>query len=386
MKAISKKVRDLFVEKYNSAPSLYFSPGRINLIGEHVDYNDGFVMPAAIDRGIYYAIAPNGGDRFNFYSVDFEEQFSTGKGEIRKSGGWKDYVLSVLNEFVTAGKEPGGFDCVFGGDIPIGAGMSSSAAVEGGLAFALNEIFNTGISRIELALLCQRAEHGFPGVNCGIMDQFANLMGKKDLVILLDCNDLSYEFLPLETWGYRIVLVNSKVHHALASGEYNRRRYQCEEGLILLKTTMMINSFRDIRKAENLERYRSVMGEEVYCRCKYVVEEILRTKKAATCLRENDLAGLGKLMYETHEGLSRLYEVSCAELDFLVQQARLNQAVLGARLMGGGFGGCTINIVAESGMQEFIEATGAAYEKKFGIVPETYIVETSDGTHQLTAG
>ena len=383
MKAIAEKVLRVFNEQYDKAPGLFFSPGRINLIGEHLDYNDGFVMPAAIDKGIYYAMASNGSDIVHFYSIDFEEQFTIDIKLIKKENGWKNYVLSVVNEFLLMGKPVGGFDCVFGGDIPSGAGMSSSAAVEGGLAFALNEIFNIGLNRIELALLCQRAEHNFPGVKCGIMDQFANMMGKRDQVILLDCQTLAYEYLPLETQNYKIVLLNSKVHHSLAAGEYNTRRRQCEEGIMVLKTKMTIYSFRDIGKAEDLQAYRSIMGDEVYYRCLYVVEEIQRTKKAASYLKQHNLSGLGKLMFDTHEGLSKLYDVSCAELDFLVREARKNPAAIGARMMGGGFGGCTINLIKETEVNDFIATCSSAYEQQFGIVPEAYIVETSDGTQTL---
>lgn len=380
MNVIGQKVLSVFKEKFSSVPTMYFSPGRINLIGEHIDYNGGFVMPAAIDKGIYYAIASNSSESIHIYSIDFNEQLFVDIRDIKKLTGWKNYVLSVVNELLLSGKAIKGFDCVFGGDIPAGAGMSSSAAVEGGLAFALNEIFNTGMSRTDLALLCQRAEHGFPGVNCGIMDQFANMMGKRDQVILLDCRNLVYEYLPMKMPGHQIVLINTKVHHTLASGEYNKRRNQCEEGMMKLKAKMNINSFRDIRKPEDLDAYRSILGDEVYYRCLYVVGEIHRTIQAAEYLKHQNLNDLGRLMYETQEGLSKLYNVSCAELDFLVQQARLNPAVIGSRLMGGGFGGCTINIVKETAMKDFIAMSSLAYEKEFGIVPEAYIVEISEGT------
>ena len=261
--------------------------------------------------------------------------------------------------------------------------MSSSAAVEGGLAYALNDIFNFGLDRVELALLCQRAEHNFPGVKCGIMDQFANMMGSKGQVLLLDCKSLEHEYLPLKLNGYKIVLLNSKVHHTLASSEYNIRRHQCEEGLMILKTQMILYSFRDISKPEELEGFETIMGTEVYNRCLYVVEEIQRTKSAAEFLKQNDVTAFGKLMYATHEGLSKLYAVSCDELDFLVQQAKADTAVVGARMMGGGFGGCTINIVKEAAAENFITKTSSAYHAQFNISPEAYIVETSDGTGKL---
>ncbi len=383
MNAIATNVLKTFTENFPAQPAMYFSPGRINLIGEHVDYNDGFVMPAAIDKGVYYAVAENGTDAIHFYSLDFDERFSIDIAAIKKASGWKNYVLSVVNEFLSSGKSIKGFDCVFGGDIPRGAGMSSSAAVEGGLAFALNDIFNCVFTPTELAQLCQRAEHNFPNVQCGIMDQFANMNGKKDQVLLLDCKSLSHEYLPLQLKGYTIVLLDTKVHHTLASGEYNKRRHQCEEGMKILKNGMGIGSFRDINKSEDLLAYKDMMGEEVYNRCLYVVEEIHRTQKAAEYLKQDNLIEFGKLMYATHEGLSNLYEVSCAELDFLVQQAKLNASVIGARMMGGGFGGCTINIVKEEGMNDLIEQSSIVYKKQFNIDLGYYVVETGDGTGKL---
>ena len=384
MNTVTDNIAKIFAENFSSRPAIYFSPGRINLIGEHVDYNEGFVMPAAIDKGIYFAIAKNGSDSIDFYAVDFAERFSVSINEVKRSEGWKNYVLSVIDEFMLMGKEIKGFDCVFGGDIPIGAGISSSAAVEGGLAFALNEIFECGRDRIELAKLCQRAEHGFPEVKCGIMDQFANMMGRKDHVILLDCRDLSYQYIPLLLDGYQIVLLNSKVHHELASGEYNLRRKQCDEGLMIIGSDSPVRSFRDIQNWENLLAYEPLMGEEVFMRCMYVVQEIDRTKKAAELLGQNDLIEFGKLMYATHEGLSRLYNVSCAELDFLVEQAKADPDVIGARLMGGGFGGCTINIVMEDAVDDFIKKVSKSYLRDFQIKLEAYIISSADGTERIS--
>jgi len=383
MNSIATLVLKHFGENFSGSPKLYFSPGRINLIGEHIDYNDGFVMPAAIDKGIYFAIDENQTDTLHFYSIDFNEHFAISIQDIQINNGWRNYVLSVVNEFKLLGVSLKGFNCVFEGDIPLGAGMSSSAALEGGLAFALNEMFSVGLSREDLALLCQRAEHNFPNVKCGIMDQFANMMGKKDQVILLDCKTLQHSYFPLVKEGYKIVLLNSKVHHSLAAGEYNIRRQRCEQGLAILRSLLSIQSFRDITSADELEIGKSAMTLEQYNCCKYVVEEIGRTKTAAKLLQSNDMQGFGKLMYATHEGLSKLYEVSCSELDFLVDQAKLFPAVIGSRLMGGGFGGCTINLVEATGVENFIEQTIIAYEQQFKIHSEAYIVETSDGTANL---
>ena len=390
MNTIASKVNDIFKKNYSSTPHLYFSPGRINFIGEHIDYNDGFVMPAAIDKGIYYAIALNNTDDINFHSVDFDEKLTINIRGIKKMTGWKNYVLSVVNEFRIPfsiyGEGAGmraGFDCVFGGNIADGAGISSSAAVEGGLAFGINELFKFGYSRKELALLCQRAEHNFPGVMCGIMDQYANMFGKKDHVILLDTRSVEHQYFPLQLEGYEIVLINTKVHHSLASSEYNVRRKQCEEGLGILKKEKGINSFRDIKSEEELLPFKDKMTGKVYDRCKYVVEEIIRTQAAAKLLQQNNLIEFGKLMFKTHEGLSKLYEVSCKELDFLVEKAKENKDVIGSRMMGGGFGGCTINIIKKESVKGFLSNSTTAYQKKFKIDAEVIEVEVGDGTHEI---
>lgn len=383
MNEIITQVKKIFSEKFQGDPGIYFSPGRINLIGEHVDYNDGFVMPAAINKGLYYAIRPNVTDTANFYSVDFNESHSTKLDAVESQTGWKNYVLSVLNEFLLADKNIGGFDCVLAGDIPRGSGMSSSAAVEGGLAFALNEIFNAGFDRKDLALLCQRAEHNFPNVKCGIMDQFANMFGKKDQVMLLDCRSIEHNYFPLQLEGYEIMLVNSKVHHSLASSEYNQRRLQCEEGLAVMKANDGISSFRQVDGSFSMQKYKALLPDAVYDCCAYVVDEIERTQKAAKYLQENDLFNFGKLMYQTHWGLSNQYKVSCKELDFLVEFAQKNEAVIGSRLMGGGFGGCTINLVKKDLSAIFSEEITTAYKNTFGIEAEIYRVQTSDGTHRI---
>ena len=384
MNSTAVAVLKSFTESFSSQPKIYFSPGRINLIGEHVDYNDGFVMPAAINKGVYYAIAENGSNEIHFHAMDFNEWLSIGISNFKRMNGWKNYVLSVINEFLLLGCNIRGFNCVFAGDIPRGSGMSSSAAVEGGLAFALNEMLHTGLTRVELALLCQRAEHNFPNVNCGIMDQFANMMGKQEQVLLLDCRSMQHQYFPLHMKGYKIVLLNSNVQHTLVSGEYNIRRQRCEEGLSILKSRLNIQSFRDITRVEDLQVYKSNMPEKVYNCCLYVIEEIARAKKAAVHLQEDNLIAFGKLMNATHEGLSKLYEVSCEELDFLVALAGKDSNVIGSRLMGGGFGGCTINLVAEEGIDQFIKETSKAYQQYFDIIPEAYIVETADGTKEVT--
>lgn len=377
------KVKDAFSERFKEEPHLYYSPGRINLIGEHVDYNDGFVMPAAIDKGICFAIALNNSEKINCYSVDFDESISVPVSDIKKMAGWKNYVLGVVNEFLKLKLSVPGFNCTFGGNISIGGGISSSAALEGGISFSINELCNFKMDRKELALLGQRAEHNFPGVMCGIMDQYANMMGKKDSVILLDCKNVSHEYLPLNIEGYQIVLINTKVHHSLASSAYNQRRSECEEGLKILKRELNINSFRDIKNPADLIPFKTEMEQNVYKRCLFVVEEIHRTKTASDLLKSNDITGFGQLMFETHSGLKNLYEVSCRELDFLVGIAAKNKGVIGARLMGGGFGGCTINIVKNNDADRFLSVALTAYKKQFNIEAEHYEVNVVDGTGSI---
>ena len=286
MNSTAVAVLKSFTESFSSQPKLYFSPGRINLIGEHVDYNDGFVMPAAINKGVYYAIAENGSNEIHFHAMDFNEWLSVGISHFKRMNGWKNYVLSIINEFLLLGCTIKGFNCVFAGDIPRGSGMSSSAAVEGGLAFALNEMLHTGLNRVELALLCQRAEHNFPNVNCGIMDQFANMMGKQEQVLLLDCRSMQHQYFPLHIKGYKIVLLNSNVQHTLVSGEYNIRRQRCEEGLSILKSRLNIQSFRDITRVEDLQVYKSNMPEKVYNCCLYVLKKLPVPKKLLCICRK----------------------------------------------------------------------------------------------------
>lgn len=383
MDKLLTEIQSVFKERFSEEPTFFYSPGRINLIGEHIDYNDGFVMPAAIDKGIYFAIGLNNSEKINCYSIDFDESISIALSEVKKMDGWKNYVLGIVNEFQKLNLPIKGFNCVFGGDIPIGGGISSSAALEGGISFGLNELCNFKMSRKDLALLGQRAEHDFPGVKCGIMDQYANMMGKENTVILLDCKNVTHEDIPLNIEGYEIVLINTKVHHSLAGSEYNQRRKECEKGMEILKNNLGIHSFRDIKNPDELLPFKNEMGEKVYRRCLFVVEEILRTKKAADYLKESNINGFGELMFQTHTGLKDYYEVSCKELDFLVKEAKENKNVIGARLMGGGFGGCTINLVKHEAVESFLSKILPAYQKEFNINAETYKVKVVDGTHEI---
>ncbi|MBP6431481.1 MAG: galactokinase, partial [Ferruginibacter sp.] len=343
----------------------------------------GYVLPAAIDKGIYFALAKNNSSVINIYAADFDEMLSVDRNEIQPISGWKNYVLSILNQFKNLNKNIEGFNCVFSGDIPSGAGLSSSAAVEGGLAFALNDVFNIGLSKFELVQLCQKAEHGYPNVKCGIMDMYANIFGKQNHVLLIDCKINTHEYYQIQLGNYKVVLFNTNVNHSLASGEYNIRRQNCEEGLAILKNELNINSFRDIEDVSMIDSCKTKMRNEVFNCCKYVIEEIWRTKKAAAFLQNNNLTEFGKLMFKTHEGLDKLYNVSCAELNFLVNEVSGNSNVLGARLVGGGFGGCTINIIKDDVVNDIINDVSKKYSKIFNKNLSTYIVNLYNGTNKL---
>ena len=382
---LAKKVKKIFLEKFHKEPLIIFSPGRINMIGEHVDYNDGYVMPAAVDKGIYFAIAENNSEVASFYAADLNEEFSIDLNSIAKDRGWKNYVMGIMDQLQKKKYQLRGFDCVFSGDVPVGAGMSSSAAVECGLGHAIDLLFNLKIDRVLLAKLGQKAEHEFPGVNCGIMDQFANMMGKKDHVILLDCRSMEYNYLKLPLGNYSILLINSKVHHSLASSEYNVRRQQCEEGILYLKKFLPeILSLRDVCEPDLLKN-KEGMNPEVYERCLFVVQEIKRALSAAKSLEQDDLIEFGKLMYASHDGLAGLYKVSCDEIDFLVDHAKQNPNILGSRIMGGGFGGCTINIIHRDHSDQFANSVIEAYKKKFNIVAESYSIRLENGTSLVNA-
>lgn len=379
-----QEIKQTFIEKFGMQPVMIKSPGRVNLIGEHTDYNDGFVLPAAVNKAIYFAIKPNNLAMFRFYSFDLDESYETKIDAIEKCDKqWANYLLGVIAQFVNDGEKIAGFDCVFGGDIPLGAGMSSSAALEGGLAFAINQLYTCNYSTLELVKFSQKAEHDYAGVQCGIMDQFAVMHGKANQVIKLDCRSYEYELFPLDMSDFMLILVNTGVKHSLASSAYNTRRNECKAGVELLKKyDASISSLRDV-SLDFIQKHESEFDATVFKRCTYVIEENQRLQKACDALLETDFIEFGQQMYASHYGLKDKYEVSCHELDFLVNIAENVDGVIGARMMGGGFGGCTINLVKKEAVETFKNQIIASYKTPEGETPQIIEVGIEEGTHQI---
>jgi len=368
-----------FQQQYNNKPLVVAAPGRVNLIGEHTDYNSGFVLPGAVDKRIYIAIGKNYEGVLNVWANQYDQQFSFNLEEIHPVDGWPTYLLGMMYHFRKDGHLLSGVDVVIDGNVPLGAGMSSSAAVCSAFGFALNELFGLGLSRMAIALTGQKTEHLFAGVKCGIMDQFASLHGKKGHLMKLDCRSLQYEYIPFDFPDYKIVLVNTMVSHSLASSEYNVRRQQCEEGVsVIQKYFPSVASLRDIG-IDQLEQHKAELNALVYRRCNFIINENRRLQEGCEFLKKSDLASFGQMMYEAHEGLSNWYEVSCEESDFLVAQAKLFDGVMGARQMGGGFGGCTINIIRNEAIENFSSYIRNSYMQQFNVVPEIYITQIEDG-------
>lgn len=381
-----QSVKEHFITRFQQEPLLVRSPGRINFIGEHTDYNDGLVLPAAIDKEIIFAIAP-AESKSIIFSLDYNESLEIDIRDPKPVAGpgWANYLLGMLRQFVDRNLLVAPFNCVFGGNIPVGSGLSSSAALECGFGFALQALNSWQISRTEMARMGQWSEHNFAGVRCGIMDQFANMMGKEEHVIQLDCRSMEHRYFPANLREYSIVLFNSGVKHSLASSEYNIRRIECEEGVdILARKNPRIKSLRDVSMTE-LNTMRTQMPGQVFNRCRYIIEEIERVEQASNDLQQGNLWAFGRRMFETHEGLSKLYQVSCEELDFLVSQVSERKEVLGARMMGGGFGGCTINIVENAAANDVINAVKNQYNRQFGIDAEVYIVQITAGTGLISS-
>lgn len=374
-------IQTKFVEIFNKEPLMVRAPGRINLIGEHTDYNEGFVMPAAIDREIIFGISRSNDSRSFFYSINYGERFEVDltKPQPVDRPRWANYLLGVLYRYIEKGYSVRPFYCAFGGNVPLGAGMSSSAAMECGFALALSEVNQLNVPKREMITIAQWAEHHYAGVQCGIMDQFASVMGKEGHVIVLDCRSLTHQYSPLNLKDYGIVLCDTKVKHSLVDSEYNARRKECEAGVaILCGHYPEVKSLRDVSVAM-LEKHRDQFQGKIFNRCFYVVTEIDRVQKASQDLEKGDLKAFGEKMYQTHEGLSDLYEVSCEELDFLVKEARQFKEVPGSRMMGGGFGGCTISLVRNDFAEQFIGHMKGKYSKKFAIDMATYQVKVVEG-------
>ena len=386
------KIQEKFQTLFGEPGDLYASAGRINLIGEHTDYNGGYVFPGAIDCGIMAEIKVNGTQKVRAYSIDFDEFVEFGLQEEDAPGQqWARYIFGVCRETVKRGGKVEGFDTVFAGDVPLGAGLSSSAALESTFAFALNDIFGNGIDKFDLAKIGQSTEHNYCGVKCGIMDQFASIFGKAGSLIRLNCKTLEYKYFPFKPEGYRLVLVDSCVKHELASSAYNKRRASCENAAAAIRKNHPEVEFLsdakrvwldEVRTEIPEEDVRTEIPEEDFLRAEYVIDEVQRVLDVCDALERGDYETVGEMMYQTHFGMSRLYEVSCEELDFLNKLAR-KMDVTGSRVMGGGFGGCTINLVKDELYDAFIEEAVKQFTEKFGHAPKIYPVVISDGARKL---
>jgi galactokinase len=415
-------IRSQFLNHFNQSPAIVVkSPGRINLIGEHIDYNHGFVLPASIDKFIEVAIGKRTDGLIEMVALDLEQTIIVPTHNLTPhTTQWVNYIIGVVDQtlnYLASGENKlattkiltpinakdltTGFNICIQGNIPLGAGLSSSAALECAVLFAINELYQLSLTKMQMALMAQSAEHKFAGVHCGLMDMFASLHGEKNKAILFDCDSLAFTYYPLALDDYSIVLFDTQIKHALASSEYNTRRLECERGLVIIQEKYpTVKTFRDIsieqveaclatnansKNETNEDRAEQKTTREksdkVYQRCKYVVEEIARVQLAVQDLAKSDMQAFGKKMFETHTGLSKLYEVSCPELDFLVQAVSNNDNVLGARMMGGGFGGCTINIIKKSAVEEITKQLTVSYAQAMHKELAMYITSIEDGTH-----
>ncbi|MDN3643586.1 galactokinase [Lutimonas halocynthiae] len=378
---VRQKVVSTYQEKYGQKPMLVFSPGRLNIIGEHTDYNDGFVFPAAIDKGIYAAFGFSKEGQCTAEAIDMNESFTFSLESIKplEKAGWHNYILGVIHGIQEKGKMIAPFNLVFGGDIPEGAGLSSSAALENAIVFGLNELFGLKLSKEEMIFISQNAEHEFVGVKCGIMDQYASMFGQKNTALLLDCRDISSRPFHIDFDAYQILLINTNVKHSLSDSAYNKRREVCEKVSKLLK----VNALRDADSIK-LEAISNQINSEEFQMALYVIQENERVQKAGQAMAANDIHGLGKLIYASHHGLQNQYKVSCEELNFLVDLAKACPNIAGSRMMGGGFGGCTINIIKKEAVASYSKSVSEAYLQQFGKSCSIYDIALSDGTHLLT--
>ncbi|MBS7273667.1 MAG: galactokinase [Bacteroidales bacterium] len=381
---MQNRIHEKFVSLFGEGASVYASAGRINLIGEHTDYNGGYVFPGAIDKCIMAEIKPNGTDKVRAYSLDLDKYAEFGLEEADKPEGlWACYIFGVCRETLKRGGKVEGFDTVFAGNVPLGAGLSSSAALESTFAFAVNDLFNGGtIDKFELAKIGQSTEHNYCGVKCGIMDQFASCFGKAGSLIRLNCKTLEYKYFPFNPEGYKLVLIDTCVKHSLASSAYNKRRESCERAAAAIHKNHPEVEFLSDSKRVWLDEVRSEISEEDFIRAEYVIGEVQRVLDVCDALERNDYETVGEMMYQTHFGMSKLYEVSCEELDFLAKLAR-KMDVTGCRVMGGGFGGCTINLVKDEIYDSFITEARKQFNAAYGHEPKVYDVVISDGAHKL---
>ena len=376
-KKLVNKVKNSFKDQFKTKPLIVFSPGRINLIGEHTDYNDGFAFPAAINKGIALAISKSALNVSKVYAINKEElyEFTTENIKPLLDGGWRNYVLGVVAELQNLGKKLGNFNSVFAGNIPGGAGMSSSAALENSFVYGLNDLFELGLTKNEMILVSQKAEHNFAGVKCGIMDQYASMFGVKKSALLLDCRTIESKPYKIDFKEYKLMLINTNVKHDLSESAYNDRREVCEK----ISSLLQISALRDASK-ENLDELIGKISDEEYQKALYIINENNRVKQFSEAINKDDIAALGNLLYQSHEGLSTKYKVSCEELDFLVDSAKECPNVLGARMMGGGFGGCTINLVKKHEFKVFKKDIARKFRNKFKKECSVYSVKLSKGT------
>ena len=375
-----------FEKSFGTTPQkIVLSPGRINIIGEHIDYNDGYVLPAAIDKIICFAFEKNNSQKSKIIAIDLNEEFEidlTQKIQLSEVV-WTNYILGVIKQLQDSGLSFEGFNCVFSSNIPVGSGLSSSAALECGMIFGIKELFNLTIEKVDISLLGQKAEH-WVGINCGIMDQFSSVHGLENKVIKLDCNTLDFEYHNADFKDYSLVLFDSNVKHSLFTSEYNNRRLECEEGLSIIRNHFPeIKTFRDCNE-EQLLSIQDKMNEIVFKRVHFVVKEIRRVTEACEALDNGNIELLGQLLFDTHDGLSKEYEVSCPELDFIVEQAKKEETVIGSRLMGGGFGGCAITLIKKGNEKNVKEKFTSLYFDTFGIDLKIYDVKISNGTTLYT--
>lgn len=384
--SVVAKIKSSFISNFNSTPLLIRAPGRINLIGEHTDYNEGFVLPAAVSHSIYFAIGESGhASRCSLISLDFDERYAFDLTDMAPlpAGSWQNYVMGVAAELIKTGHELLGFNLVFTGDIPRGSGMSSSAALECGTCFGLNELFELGIPKIEMVKMSQMAEHNYAGVQCGIMDQFASLNGKSAQALLLDCRSLEYSYFPIGLTNYKLMLFNSNVTHSLASSEYNVRRGQCDLGVSILRSFFPeVDSLRDATM-ELLMSIKSNMDDLIFKRCKYVIEENNRVEDFAKALAENDLQQAGLILCAAHHAMRYEYEITCPEIDFIADYLNGHDEVLGARMMGGGFGGCVLAIIKRDTQASLAQSLNQSYEIEFGRSVTAIEVEIGDGVSKI---